>query len=147
MGEKECAGFLLIEIMVALGVLVMLVLCAAQYHAHMAEQRADISLYLKMTQQAGTVFEEVLANSQRPQENSYDIDGMHVSLRVRPLKEPLGQLPLSFSTESFDAQGRTLFTKKRSDFVLLDVTVSGNSSAGVPRQLHFTTGKRCMREG
>jgi hypothetical protein len=101
---------------------------------HIAEHRADTALVLKMTQQARTVFEELRASTHKPQESTFDVEGMTVHLKVRPLSAPLGDLSASFSTTTVR------------QFVLLTVTISGKTSMGVARTLAFTSGMRVAQE-
>jgi Tfp pilus assembly protein PilV len=128
------AGFLLVEMIVALGILSLLTLVTAYYCAQIVQQRADTCRYLKMTQQARTIFEELLANPAIPVSHSYQVDDMSVVLIVHRLEA----MPENFAN--------THSLRKRDHFFLLDLAIASAMKSGTMRTLYFTTGLSRIQE-
>ena len=131
---KPQDGFLLLEMLTAFALLALFSLVVTRHYVQSIEQRADAALYLKMTQCARNLFEEVLARDEKPHERAYTIDGMTVALRVRHVNHSLGQLPASCTSGFLRS------------FLLLDVTVSGKTNRGNVRSCAFTSGMYAQQE-
>ncbi len=132
--HNRCAGFLLLEMVIAFAVLVLFTLVVTRLFVLSIEQRADTALYLRMTQRARTLLEETLASDQVPRDRTMSADGITSILRAHPRRQPWGALPSLCTLENVRG------------FFLVEVTVYAKTSRGLLRSFTFNSGWYTERE-
>ena len=126
--KRSSGGFLLIEIMIAFGLLIGIAVISALYVGRIVDQQHETKAYLQATTLARTFLDELLCAQKLPNKLSQERDGFILTCKTSQPNQPKYTTPI------------TLLPAFLKNFAIITVTVSWKAISGNKKSISLVSG-------